>query len=139
VAGPLEGFDPTRFGRGLSARGSFAVYAAKFTAEGDTRVSQPATGRKTVKPNFVVDDAMVADFREQLKTDRVRIDEDAFKKDLEFIKAMLRFEIDRALFGVAEARRHLIEVDPQARVALTMFGEAQRLSDLSRSPAKAAH
>ena len=139
VAGPLEGFDPTRFGRGLSARGAFAVYAAKFTADGDTRVSQPSTGRKTVKPNFVVDDAMVADFREQLKTDRVRIDEDAFKKDLEFIKAMLRFEIDRALFGVAEARRHLIEVDPQARVALTMFGEAQRLSDLSRSPAKAAH
>ena len=73
------------------------------------------------------------------ETDRVRIDEDAFKKDLEFIKAMIRFEIDRALFGVAEARRHLIEVDPQARVAITMFGEAQRLSDLSRAPAKAAH
>jgi carboxyl-terminal processing protease len=139
VAGPLEGFDPTRFGRGLSGRGSFAVYAAKFTADGDTRVSQPSTGRKTVKPNFVVDDAMVADFREQLKADHVRIDEEAFKKDLEFIKAMIRFEIDRALFGVAEARRHLIEVDPQARVALTMFGEAQRLSDLSRAPAKAAH
>jgi hypothetical protein len=52
---------------------------------------------------------------------------------------MIRFEIDRALFGVAEARRHLIEVDPQARVALTMFGEAQRLSDLSRAPSKAAH
>jgi hypothetical protein len=81
----------------------------------------------------------VADFREQLKTDHVRIDEDAFKKDFEFIKAMIRFEIDRALFGVAEARRHLIEVDPQARVALMMFGEAQKLSDLSRAPSKAAH
>jgi hypothetical protein len=69
----------------------------------------------------------------------VRIDEEAFKKDLEFIRAMIRFEIDRALFGVAEARRHLIEVDPQARVALTMFGEAQRLSDLAKAPAKAAH
>ena len=50
---------------------------------------------------------MVADFREQLKAERVKIDEDAFKKDLEFIKAMIRFEIDEALFGVAEARRHL--------------------------------
>jgi carboxyl-terminal processing protease len=139
VAGPLEGFDPTRFGRSLSQRGAFANYASKFTADGDARVAQTATGRSTVKPNFVVDDAMVADFRELLKTDHVRVDEEAFKKDLEFIRAMIRFEIDRALFGVAEARRHLIEVDPQARVALTMFGEAQRLSDLSRAPSKAAH
>jgi carboxyl-terminal processing protease len=139
VAGPLEGFDPTRFGRSLSQRGAFANYAAKFTADGDARVAQTATGRSTVKPNFVVDDAMVADFREQLKTDHVRVDDEAFKKDQEFIRAMIRFEIDRALFGVAEARRHLIEVDPQARVALTMFGEAQRLSDLSRAPSKAAH
>jgi carboxyl-terminal processing protease len=139
VAGPLEGFDPTRFGRSINARGEFASFAAKFTADGDTRVAQPSSGRKTVKPNFVVDDGMVADFREQLKADRVRIDEDAFKKDFDFIKAMIRFEIDRALFGVAEARRHLIEVDPQARVALTMFGEAQKLSDLSRASSKAAH
>jgi carboxyl-terminal processing protease len=139
VAGPLEGFDPTRFGRSLYARGAFANFAATFTADGDVRVAQASTGRTTVKPNFVVDDAMVADFRDQLKADHVRIDEDAFKKDLDFIRAMIRFEIDRALFGVAEARRHLIDVDPQARIALTMFGEAQRLSDLSRAPSKAAH
>ena len=139
VSGPIEGFDPTRFGRSLSARGEFANYASRFSADGDTRVSQTSTGRKTVKPNFVVDDAMVAEFREQLKTDRVRIDEEAFKKDFEFIKAMIRFEIDRALFGVAEARRHLIEVDPQARVALTMFGEAQKLADQARASSKAAH
>jgi carboxyl-terminal processing protease len=138
VAGPLEGFDPTRFGRALNARGEFANYAAKFTADGDTRVAQPSAGRRTVKPSFVVDDAMVADFREQLKADRVKIEEDAFKKDFDFIKAMIRFEIDRALYGVADARRHLIEVDPQARVALTMFGEAQKLSDLSRASSRAA-
>ena len=47
--------------------------------------------------------------------------------------------IDRALFGVADARRHLVDVDPQSRVALTMFGEAQKLADLARTPAKAAH
>src|SRR3954471_23623389 len=90
VAGPLEGFDPTRFGRGLSGRGEFANYAQKYAAEGDTRISQQSTNRKLVARNFAVDDAMVADFREQLKADHVRIDEEAFKKDLEFIKAMLR-------------------------------------------------
>ena len=85
-----------------------------------------------MKRNFVVDEAMVADFREQLKTDKLKIDEDAFAKDLEFIKAMIRFEIDNAVFGIADARRHLIGVDPQAQAALTMFGEAQKLTELSK-------
>jgi carboxyl-terminal processing protease len=142
VPGPVEGFNPTRFGRSLwnsTYGGEFARFAERFDVEGDSRIKQTPTGRKTVKPNFVVDDAMVNDFREQLKSDRVRINEDSFKKDLDFIKAMTRYEIDRALFGVAEARRHLIEVDPQARVALTTFGEAARLSELARVASKAAH
>jgi carboxyl-terminal processing protease len=133
VSGPIEGFNPGRFGRMLYARAVFANYAQKYAAEGDTRVTQRATGRRSVSPNFVVDEAMVADFREQLKNDRVRIDEDGFKKDSDFIRAMIRFEIDNGVFGIAEARRHLIGVDPQAQAALTMFGEAQKLTELSRN------
>src|SRR5581483_4125551 len=124
LAGPIEGFNPARFGRSLWARGAFANYAQKYAAEGDNRVTQQSTGRTLVKPNFVVDDAMVADFREQLKSDHVRVDDEAFKKDVEFIRAMIRFEIDNALFGIADARRHLIQVDPQAQAGLAAFGEA---------------
>jgi carboxyl-terminal processing protease len=132
VAGPLEGFNPGRFGRMLVARGEFANYAQKYAAEGDTRVTQASTNRKLVKRNFVVDDAMIADFREQVKSDKLKIDEAAFASDAEFIKAMMRFEIDNAVFGIADARRHLIGVDPQAQAALTMFGEAQKLTELSK-------
>ncbi len=132
VAGPLEGFNPGRFGRSLVARGEFPNYAQKYAAEGDTRITQQSTNRKLVARNFVVDDAMVADFREQLKADRVKIDEEAFQKDLVYIKAMIRFEIDNAVFGIADARRHMIMVDPQAQAALTMFGEAQKLTELSK-------
>ena len=92
----------------LDARQAFASFAQNFTAEGDTRVTQSATGRKLVRQNFVVDDQMVADFRQQLTADRVKIDEDGFKQDLEFIRAMIRFEIDTALFGVGDAWRHMM-------------------------------
>jgi carboxyl-terminal processing protease len=139
VAGPLEGFNPGRFGRQLYARGAFANYAQKYAAEGDTRITQQSTGRKSVKANFVVDEAMMADFREQLKNDKVKIDEAAFAKDNEFIKAMMRFEIDNAVFGIADARRHLISVDPQAQAALSMFGEAQKLVELSKGSRTKAH
>ena len=144
VVGPVGpnnggGFNPTRFGRSLLGRTEFARFAQRYSAEGDTRVTGTATGRATVKPNFVVDDQMLADFREQLTTDHVRIDEEAFKKDDTFIRAMIRFEIDTALFGVSDAWRHLIAVDPQAQAGLGEFAEAQKLTELSRGARTKAH
>ena len=90
-----------------------------------------------VKPDFTVTDEMLREFREQLVANRVKIDEAAFAKDLEFIKAMIRFRIDEAVFGISEARRHLVTADPQAQVAVTMFGEAERLAGLVRKSDRA--
>jgi carboxyl-terminal processing protease len=137
VAGPNEGFNPSRLGRMLYARQEFASFAQNFSAQGDTRFSQQSNGRKVVARDFVVDDAMLADFREELRRDKIKIDDDAFNKDLDFIRAMIRFEIDRVVFTLADARRHLNMVDPQAQTALGMFGEAQKLTLLNRAGNKA--
>ena len=142
VAGVMEGFNPTRFSRALwnaNNGGEFGNYASRFDVDGDTRVKELPTGRRTVKAGFAVDDAMVSEFKDLLKSDRIRVNEDSLKKDNDFVRAMIRYEIDRALFGVSEARRHLIDVDPQAKVAMTMFGEASKLAELSRMSSKAAH
>ena len=50
---------------------------------------------------------------------------------------MIRYDIDLALFGVAAARRHLFASDPQAQFALSLFREAEQLTQLSRSRAAA--
>ena len=47
MVGPVEGFNPTRFGRSLFARGAFANFADQFTAEGDTRLSAANKNKKT--------------------------------------------------------------------------------------------
>jgi hypothetical protein len=91
-----------------------------------------------VARDFVVDDAMLQAFRQHVTTAGVKIDEEAFAKDLEFIKAMIRFDIDLALFGVSTARRHLLDSDPQAQLALVLFGEAEHLTELARSRGKQA-
>jgi carboxyl-terminal processing protease len=134
--GPIEGFSPTRFGRMLYVRQEFEAFAQRFSAEGDTRVVLQGKDRKVVKPNFVVDEAMVKEFRAQLESGRGKIDEDAFKADGDFIRAMMRFQINVALFGMADARRHLTSVDPQAQLAFASFGEAQKLADLSKASSK---
>jgi carboxyl-terminal processing protease len=137
LTGPVEGFNPGRFGRLLYGRGAFEAYAVKYMAEGDTRVEQQATGRNRVSPNFVVTDAIVDDFRDFLKSERFIVEDAAFSSDLPFIRAMIRFRIDEAVFNMAEARRHLLAVDPQAQLALSSFGEAEKLLGLNKGAGKA--
>jgi hypothetical protein len=46
---------------------------------------------------------------------------------------MIRYEIDLNLWTVEDARRHLVATDPQAQLALGLFGEAERLSRAARA------
>ncbi|MGE0039896.1 MAG: S41 family peptidase [Vicinamibacterales bacterium] len=133
--GPVEGFDPTRFGRSLYARQLFASFAEQFAAVGDTRPGAQAGHDRKVRPDFTVDDAMLGDFKAFVRDRGMKIDEEAWQKDTPFIRAMVRFEIDVALFSGAVAREHLVETDPQTGFALTHFDEAVRLSRLSASGA----
>ena len=128
LAGPVEGFSPTRFGRQLYARQAFAQFAGQFRAEGDTRLADANKGKKPLARGFTVTDAMVSDFRKMLEADKVKIDDAAFKQDETFIRAMIHYDIDVALFGVEEARRNLVTVDPQAQFALNQFAEAARMT-----------
>jgi len=131
--GPMQGFNPTRFGRALYSRGAFANYAERFAAEGDNRMAAAASGKKRLPRGFQVSDAMVTDFRTYLQSEKVRIDDAAFTKDIDFIKAMIHYEIDVALFGTGEAQKNLIAHDPQAQFALNQFSDAVKLTELTKT------
>jgi carboxyl-terminal processing protease len=126
-----EGFNPTRFGRLLYARQEFANFADQFRAEGDTRLSDANKNKKPISRGFTVTDAMVNDFKALVVSRKLKIDEESFKKDEPFIRAMIHYEIDSALFGMEEARRNMIAKDPQAQFALGQFGEAEHLIELA--------
>ncbi len=130
--GPVEGFSPTRFGRSLYARFIFSNFAQQFQAEGDTRIQ--GGHRRAVSNNFDVDDAMLQDFKKFLVEDEhLRVDDAAFTKDQEFIRSMIHYSIDEALFGIESARRHLLSKDPQTQFAVTQFDEAERLTRMMQT------
>ena len=109
-------------------------------AEGDTRIALKGHDLHVVKKDFVVDDAMLQAFRQHCIGLKMKIDEAAFAKDTEFIKAMIHYDIDLALFGGSEARRNILPRDPQAQLALQSFGQAEALMNASRARnAKAGH
>ena len=91
-----------------------------------------------VTQGFEIDQAMMADFRAHLESRGMTIDEEAFAADESFIRSMMRYEIDLALFSVDEARRNLTLSDPQAQFSITLFDEAERLLRLSRSTGAAS-
>lgn len=126
IVGPVEGFNPTRFSRMLRDRGAFINFAERFSKQGDTRPAARAA-KHIVAPGFEVTDAIVAEFKEFVAAQRVKVDDAAFKTDIAFIKAMIHFAVDEDLFSWEEARRNLIKVDPQAQGALGYFDEARQL------------
>ena len=130
MAGPIRGFDPSRLGRLLAARGDFAYFARRFSAIGDARIAVEGADRELVSPGFVVDERLLTAFREQVRSRGLTIDDEEFVADTDFIRAMIRYEVDLALFGEAEAWRNLFGRDPQAQFALPLFDEARRLLEL---------
>ena len=131
--GPMEGFSPTRFGRTIYNRQLPDSFAQRFTRKGDTRISpNTKNGGRELAPDFVVDDAMMEEFKEHVKKQHVKFDEASWEKDKEFLRAMVHFEIDLDLFGMAQARKNLAQSDPQLHYALGLFPEAEKLTQLTK-------
>jgi carboxyl-terminal processing protease len=127
--GPTQGFDPTPFGRSLAARALFDRYARQFARMGDERIPPSATTR-LLDRDWELTDAMVAEFRALVEETGFEIDAAAWAADQNFIRAMIRYEIDLDLFGLAEAQRNLLARDPQLQHGLGLFGDAARLLEL---------
>jgi carboxyl-terminal processing protease len=131
--GPIEGFNPTPFARTLNNRQLFDTFAQRFSRKGDTRIAATSSKPRELGPDFQVTDAMVAEFKDYVIQSRVKMDEAAWQKDQPFIRAMIRFEIDLDLFGIATARKNLVKRDPQMQFALGLFPEAEQLLNLTRT------
>jgi carboxyl-terminal processing protease len=136
--GPVMGFNPTRFSKLLAARNLFSGFSERFSRKGDTRIALSASrAGHELSRDFVVDDAMMAEFRKYVESfsPAFKIDEDAWKKDQNYIRGMVRFEIDLDLFGVETAWQNLVKLDPQLQFSLTLFPDAQTLLDSSHQAA----
>lgn len=138
ISGPLQGFDPSRFGRLLANRQEFASFAERFSAAGDTRVEEQSTGREYVERGFTVDEGMLDSFKQHVRSRGLTVDEDVFSTDRDFIRAMIHLEIDIAVFNLDEARHNLFDKDPQAQYGMNLFEEAERLLQLENQPSLVA-
>jgi carboxyl-terminal processing protease len=130
--GPVDGFNPSRFGRTIAARNMFDTYAQQFVRQGDTRVAGRGGQVRELAADFEITDQMLNEFKQLVQKSPVPFDEKNWEADLTFIRAMIHREIDVDLFGQAAAYRNLARHDPQLQFALGLFPDAQQLLNLSR-------
>jgi len=118
-------------------KGAFFGYARKF-AEHQTELSKkyvfpgeaaagaPAPGKIVVKREFIVDEAVVEDFKEFLRASKFIPPADKFEEALPEIKRELEREIVSSLWSLEEGRRVFCLRDPVILKALEVMPEAAK-------------
>ncbi len=83
----------------------------------------------TVTKDFVVDDAVMQQFKTFLKSEKIDYTDKDMADNLDWVKASIKAELFTSQFGQAEGMRVRAEWDPQISKALTYMPEAQALED----------
>ena len=128
---------PNKFMTYLLARQAFIGFSRFYAApEGTGRASIAGAGSrsdlasakvKVVKREFVVDDAMLAEFRTYLDQRKLRYTPEDLQANREEISQTIQEEILRQVYGEAEARKRTMAWDPQLQKALELAPRAAQL------------
>jgi carboxyl-terminal processing protease len=84
---------------------------------------------QTVNRNMVVDDAMLQQFREFLKSEKIDFTEKDLTDNLDWVKSSIKAELFTSVFGQSQGMQVRAEWDPQIAKALTFMPEAQALEN----------
>jgi carboxyl-terminal processing protease len=85
----------------------------------------------TVTKDFQVDDAVLQQFKDFLKTEKIDVSDADVNTNIDWIKTSIKSELFTSQFGLNEGLRVRAEWDPQINKALTFMPEAQALEDHS--------
>ncbi len=75
-----------------------------------------------------ITDAMMADFRKLAEAKNIKWDEEAYKKDEEFIKTEIKGTIARSMWDRNAYMQVFFTIDKQVNVAKTLFGEVEKIT-----------
>jgi carboxyl-terminal processing protease len=91
-----------------------------------------------VTRDFVVDDAMMQQFKDFLKANQVDSTDADIAANQDWIKSNIKAELFTSQFGQAEGLQVRAETDPEINKAVTYMPEAMALEDRDKSPQKTA-
>jgi hypothetical protein len=79
---------------------------------------------------FIVDDKVIAAFKNYVRKHKeLRVNEARIDTDAQWLKYRIRYEVATAAYGQEEARRVLLESDPQMQKAIAEVPNAKVMAD----------
>ncbi len=130
----VEAVQPNRFMDLLNSEYAFFNFAKRFTATDERKVQAADVKTGTVSQklflidhNFDVDDKVLAEFRDQLKKEKIEFNEADFQENLPQIRAQIKQEVFSALWGSEEGYKIALSRDPQMLKALDTLPKAEAL------------
>jgi carboxyl-terminal processing protease len=92
----------------------------------------------TVSKDFVVDDAVLQQFKDFLKANQIDYTDADINGVQDWVKANIKAELYTSQFGQMEGMKIRADWDPQIAKAITFLPEAQTLADRTSTPSKLA-
>ncbi len=109
----------------------YQFVTAYLDGEGRKIRSEFTTDRKSFIRSYAVTDMILDNFQTFTKTKGVSVEEKEFQQDVAYIKARLKAEIARALWGNDGWYPVMLEVDPQFQKAVGLLPEAVKIAKLN--------
>ena len=116
----------TRFTNRLIGKRIFFQFGSYYASK---HKKWPGTFESFVN-NFVVDDAMLAKLRELIKEHDIEFSQEAFDKDSDFIKMLMKAEVARHLWDSKHYYMIRVLADSEVQDALKLMPEAARIGQL---------
>jgi carboxyl-terminal processing protease len=109
-----------------------------FVISGAGTFSRHYLASHTVSRDFVVDDAVLQQFKDFLKANQVDFTDADIAANLDWIKTNIKAELFTSQFGQLEGLKVRAQADPEVLKATTFLPEAMALEDRDKSPQKTA-
>jgi carboxyl-terminal processing protease len=109
-----------------------------FVISGVGNFSKHYLATNTVARDFVVDDAVLQQFKDFLKANQVDYTDAEFASSSDWIKSNIKAELFTSQFGQLEGLKVRAQADPEIVKATTFLPEAMALEDRDKSPQKTA-
>jgi carboxyl-terminal processing protease len=109
-----------------------------FVNQGIGTFAKHYVATHTVSKDFVVDDAIVKQFKDFLKANKVDYTDADIAGVMDWVKANIKAELFTSQFGQLEGAKVRAQADPEINKATTFLPEAMALEDRDKSQQKTA-
>jgi carboxyl-terminal processing protease len=133
----VKPWDLTDATKDLLRRDVFYPFTTSYIDnQGKNLRSEYGTDYKNFDRSFEVSDELFDQFKLFVRSKDLKIGDDAFEKDGQYLKARLKAHIARTLWSDPGWFSVMLDVDPQIQKALTLFPEAQKIAGLDKPSSK---